>query len=478
MRWKAKSCVTHTSPAMKSVLLIVFAALAALSAVAWVTKPEPLAKGLLPLTRVTDSHPRRSIELAGFNRANPGLFLTLDPGNAGTDKIIVQSSSGVGPDLFDVYGGDQLQSFVESGIAMDVTEEARRLGFSAEENVWPAARGEVTYQGRQYSYPANVNVNILVYNKNLFDELGVPYPHEGMTWEELFALGKKFSRADSRDPLYGVASLSWKVFFESLHGEYFSPDGTQLLVSGPKMRRAFELHRRMIFEDRIAPSTVMLGAMAGQGGFGSGAINQFADGRFGMICVGKWALANFRRIREAQLLAGRADGLRLGAVMLPHFDGEPPFYRVMSKSVAVNALGERSEEAVKFLAFLATEEYARIINEGVDALPGNPAFADAGLEAGDPELSEIEMHEKMVAAMAHGYQPGQSPFLLTLDVDRVVSAQISRLEADPGLEIAEALAGAQRELEGLMQRNLNRDPQLAKRYLALTGRKKVQEAAR
>ncbi len=463
---------------MKLVIALVFASLCALSSVALLTKPESLAGDRVPLVRVSDSHPRRALELTAFNERHPALFLSLDPGNSGTEKIIVQSSSGVGPDLFDVYGGDQLQTFVESGIAMDVTEEAKRLGFSAEEKVWPAARGEVTYAGRQYSYPANVTVNILMFNKTLFDSLGLPYPADDLTWDELFALARRVMEAGgSRDSVYGVASLGWKIFFESQRGEYFTADGTQLLVAGPEMQRAFELHRRMIFEDRIAPTSTMLAAMSGQGGFGSGAINQFADGRFAMISVGKWALTNFRRVREHQLLERSGEAMRLGAVMLPHFPDRPPAYRVMSKSTAVNALSPRREEAVKFLAFLASEPYARIINGGVDSLPGNPAYENAGLEPGDAELSELAMHETTVDAMRFGYQPRPSPFLLNVDVNRVLDSQISRLEANPDLSIPAALASAQRELQTLMQRNLSRDPQLREQYRALTGRDTVREVS-
>ena len=67
----------------------------------------------------------------------------------------------------------------------------------------------------------------------------------------------------------------------------------------------------------------------------------------------------------------------------------------------------------------------------MDALPGNPAYADYGLQPGIPALSELEMHRNTVESMQHGYVLKQSPFLLTEDIYTVIKEQISRVEADP-----------------------------------------------
>lgn len=44
--------------------------------------------------------------------------------------------------------------------------------------------------------PFELNNNALFYNKSIFDKLGVPYPKDGMTWEELFELTKKVVRTE------------------------------------------------------------------------------------------------------------------------------------------------------------------------------------------------------------------------------------------------------------------------------------------
>ena len=472
---------------MKFLIAVVFAVLTVFTALAVATRPAPPHDGRTDLVRSSDYHPRRTLELEIFNRLFPKLRLSLDPTSGGTvtEKIIVQSSSGVGPDLYDVWGGEFLQPYVETGVAQDITEAARPHGFSMDDKVWPAVRWNIAYNDRQYSYPANCGVDILIYNKTVFDEMGVPYPTQDMTWEEMLTLAQRVTRprSEGKNLLYGVGALTWQFFFESQAGQFFSDDGTRLQITRGALTKAFEMHHDMLYKYRAAPSCVELKSMSGQGGFGGGeALNQFADGRFGMITIGKWALVNFRAAYRDQIdragndPAAQARVIRLGSVHLPHMAGQPPHYRIGSKSTAVNALGKHKEDVLAFLEYLTGPEYSAIINEGVDALPGNPAYADYGLKEGIPALSELEMHRNTVGSMSSGYLLRQSPFLLTQEVYRVVKEQIGRIESDPGLPVVNTLAATEAELLTLMQRNLDRNPPLAARYKALTGTTDVRAA--
>jgi ABC-type glycerol-3-phosphate transport system substrate-binding protein len=469
---------------MKGTIAIVFGALCCLSAVAMITRPSAPFTDRLALVRTTDSNPNRTKEAEGFAALNPTLGLQLDYSSNNIQKIIVQCSSGVGPDLYDTYGGTQLQTYVSSGIAQDVTKEAKELGFSIDGDTWPAVRGELSLEGVQYSYPANVNADILIYNKALFDRFGVPYPKQNITWDEFFELAKKMTRGEGANKVYGITPLSSGLFYETMRGEIFSPDGTKLLITGKQMQTAFQMYHDLIYKHKVAPSSLDMKAMAGQGGWGSGSINQFCDGRFAMINVGKWALANFRTAHKDQLEKWEKTGkdpekrknvLRLGSVLLPHHKGMKQSYTVSARSVTINALGTNKKEALQFMKFLASKEYSTIVNEAVDALPGNPKFANVGLTEGNPELEEMEMHRNTIKAMEYGYQRRLSPFLLASDVDRILKVQISRMESDQSLKIPELLADAQTELEALMQRNLDRDPNLRERYKELTGSDRVGE---
>lgn len=54
-----------------------------------------------------------------------------------------------------------------------------------------------------YGIPAQFTSKALYYNKDLFDQYGVPYPEDQMTWEEVFQLAQRFP---SQDGVYGFYS--------------------------------------------------------------------------------------------------------------------------------------------------------------------------------------------------------------------------------------------------------------------------------
>lgn len=467
-------------------LAILFGVLLVLSAIAALWRPNRDLHGKTPLVWVSDNNPARTLQIGAFNEEHPDLALRLDYGNHGTQKIILQSSSGVGPDIFD-YGDEDIATFVEAGVLWDVTEPAARMGFSARKDGWPSGENTVTYQDRQYGFPCNIGCAIVVYNKNVFDYFGVPYPKGLMTWEEFIAMARQVNshtnpKGDPKKPVYAISGADWRVFFNTQRGEFFSEDGQLKISDSAELQKAFAMHREFLFTYRFAPTTVEAKAMSGQGGWGSGNLSQFAAGRFAMVTTGHWALIAFGRAykQQAEFLQSRGikeediknpldRPMRLGAILIPHFTGLPPSYRVQSRVAGINAKSPRREEALQFLQYLAGPTYSRLLNEGSDWLPGNPQYAQLGVEPGPPALARPELQKATEDAMAYGYLPRRSPFLLSSDVTRVLGEQISRMESNPSISVETLLQAAEDNLQTLMRRNLERNPTLKKLYLERFG---------
>ncbi len=475
---------------MRPILLSVFGGLVILSAVAMLLVPSRPPPGVTPLLWASSANPFRQAQIQRFNQLHPDLEVRLDSSNNRFEKIIVQNSSGVGPDFFDVLTGSYLQAYVESGVAWDLTSVAGAHGIAADRDTWPGIHNEITYDGRQYGYPANVGTFLILYNKNIFDRFGVPYPQTDadLTWPEYFALLQRVSGVPpgGGKPVLGTnavdysgrapAPFLWKTLFFSQHGEFFSADGTRVTVDTPLMRTAFQMHKDAIFRDHVMPTTVELGTMTGQGGWGNGSITQFAEGHFATIVSGKFALASLRGFVEEQkrLLARweadperqrrepRPEVLRIGVFPLPHFAGMPQSCVALSQTVVINPDSKHREQALKFLQFLASDTYARMVE--VYGMPGNPRQVSYTYPISHEELAEHDITRCVVEMMRFGYQTRKSPFLLNFDVERVLNEQALRLEADPSLDVGTMLAGAQRELDELLQLNLRHDPQLAALY--------------
>ncbi|WP_027087494.1 ABC transporter substrate-binding protein [Cohnella panacarvi] len=68
--------------------------------------------------------------------------------------------------------------------------------------------------GKLYGLSPTFTSRALFYNKNLFDQYGVPYPTDDMSWEEVLQLAARFPvHKDGDAPLYGL----------SLYSEYRTP---------------------------------------------------------------------------------------------------------------------------------------------------------------------------------------------------------------------------------------------------------------
>ena len=468
-------------------LAAIFAGLLILCGVAAIWHPDQELGDKVPLVWVSDNNPARTAQIAAFNAENPDLSLRLDFGNGGTQKIILQSSSGVGPDIFD-FGSADIETFVESGVLWDVTDASVTMGFSALKDGWPEGAQTYTYNSRQYGFPCNTGAAILIYNKNVFDYFGVPYPQGLMTWKEFIDMAKKVNSQtspkigdDSR--IFAVTGAIWQQFFTGQHGEFFDPDGQLTIAESPELYRAFEMHREFLFTHQFMPSTIEAKAMSGQGGWGSGNLNQFAAGRFAMAITGHWALIAFGQAYQQQLDELTRNGLkeedikdplkkplRLGAVLIPKFSKLPPSYQVQSRVAGINAKSPRREEPLKFLQYLAGPTYSELLNAGEDWLPGNPEYSELGVDPGPPALSRQELQDRTVEAMSYGYSPRQSPFLLTSDVFRVIGNQISRLESTPDISTQALLDAAQSDLQTLMRRTLERNPNLESLFIERFGK--------
>ena len=465
---------------MKSILLGILLGLLAWTVVAQILKPVGTSNSENTIVYATNSTPARAEQIAAFNRTNPDLNIVPDFANFGDfRKLILQCSSGVGPDIFEAFYDAYLQAGKETGIILDLEPYLEQYGLEIEtEDSWPGLREQVSFDGRQYGVPLSVQVRILFYNKNIFDRFGVPYPQAPLTWREFIEIAKRvtYREVNPYDTIYGIVKLSHGDIFGTLRGEYFSEDGTQLLIDGDKMVRAVQLHRDLEEKHGVRLNEDEFAELTGRRG---GDVSQelFAQGRFAMIVRPKSLLSYLRQAIDHQrdqrakweANPGRRDEdrpevIRIGATLMPHFEGQPPFYAVTARSVAVNRRSAKLPTVLKFLSFLKSEEYCRIVNETLDYLPPNPRYVDVGLSPGYEELSELQAHRINVDALQFGYSPRKSAFLSLIDLNRVLNRHLARMNANRALDTRTALRQAREEAEALIDLNLKRNPRLKRRY--------------
>ncbi|MEF3310904.1 ABC transporter substrate-binding protein [Paenibacillus sp. GYB004] len=94
----------------------------------------------------------------------------------------------------------------------DMTELVKKHNFDLnrlEQSTVDAVRA--LSKGGLYALPFKMNVLSLMYNKDLFDKFGVPYPKDGMTWDETYELAKTMTRKEGETQYRGFLTQSYNI---------------------------------------------------------------------------------------------------------------------------------------------------------------------------------------------------------------------------------------------------------------------------
>ncbi len=118
-------------------------------------------------------------------------------------KLNALVASGETPDVFIVSPGPNLTTYVDPGVAADLTPylDADWKGqFSSD-----AVFAQQTYDGKIYAVPLNIAAACVFYNKEMFKEAGASVPK---TWDELIDACEKI-KAKGHTPITISAGTAW-----------------------------------------------------------------------------------------------------------------------------------------------------------------------------------------------------------------------------------------------------------------------------
>lgn len=445
---------------MKLPFAILLAALIAATFAIVKTLPPPPGGGRTVLVWVTDDNPVRKGQVDLFNRLNPDLYLMIDPSNNAQDKIIVQSIGGIGPDLFDSYGFASTETYVNAGIAWDITDPLREAGIVVQDLIWPVGIPSCVVKDRTYGFPCNVNADAIWFNMDLFDKAGIPYPKSGWTWEEFVDTATKLTVRDSRGkPVQFGYYMDWFGYpnlIKQHKARIWSEDGTQCTIGSDEGIAAFTKIHELMYKHRVMPSPQEEAALSTAGGWGTGGITFFMGGRVAMALGGRWWL---NRLRDQP-------NMRLGVVEMPY--AKVPVMQGGARCTLVNKNSPRREAALRFIKYLASREYNELVNEQADALPGVKKYSYTPIFEFNPRYPK-ETWNKTWRHVVEISQPEEvNPFVRGAELQPLnTQLDLIRANAKP---VAAALRDAEREMNERILRQISLKPHLRELYRERTGK--------
>ncbi|MDF2715822.1 MAG: extracellular solute-binding protein family 1 [Paenibacillus sp.] len=96
---------------------------------------------------------------------------------------------------------------MESALQFDMTELVKTQKVDLNKFEATLIDGvKLSGDGKLYALPVTNMVQVMFYNKSIFDRFGVPYPKNGMTWDETNELARKLTRKEDGKQFLGFAS--------------------------------------------------------------------------------------------------------------------------------------------------------------------------------------------------------------------------------------------------------------------------------
>ncbi len=328
----------------------------------------------------------RSIR-AEFERQHAGVRIQIEniPG-AGqyTPKLLMTYVAGNPPDVI-TLDASSAAVFIEPGLLTDLTPLIQAdPGFRLRDyftNVLDIA----VRDGRLYAIPLDFTPMVILYNKRLFDAVGVPCPSRDWTRGQFLETARALTGAEfgTEHRVQYACTFSpelpmWLPWVWAGGSDVLSPDGRHAVgyIDSPTTVETIRFLVELVRTHRVAP---FLSVSAAQGR------DLFRAGEAAMTLSGHWSLIEYR-----------ADGMDLGVAEVPGSGNEPATV-MYAAGLAISRVSTNRQLAWEYVKYMTSADVQRKRVAGGLAISANIAVARA-------RLGEA-VEDAFLAAVPHARPP-------------------------------------------------------------------------
>lgn len=299
--------------------------------------------------------------LDGFAKANPGItvkFSTTSGSQAGYQQTLqTRISGGQLADVF-VAPPEQLAVLVKNGVVKDLTKE------SFMKNIGDTNKKQSTVDGKVWSMSTTAWSNAFVYNKDLLAKAG--YKEIPDTWDDFLVMLKKLKAAGVDkpylEPKSGLGAPVEAWIGNDSSGKPKTID-QQIGDGGSSFSKSYTKYYEQwqrLFAEKVMGSDVT--------GLGDDQVrSEFAGGRLAVMPSGYWDVKPFKQ-------AGI--NCAFGRIPMLNKSDQPWAPGSADSGYAINAKlsGDKLESAKKFLAYLASDDGLKAIQDGAGLIPSTKNY--------------------------------------------------------------------------------------------------------
>ncbi|MBB6633379.1 ABC transporter substrate-binding protein [Cohnella thailandensis] len=288
-----------------------------------------------------------------FEEQNPTIKIEADfiQNNNYTAGIKIRLLGGEQMDVFDTWSPSLFEEFraLRGDMYLDLTDSEFLADF------FPNSLKPVTIDGKVYGAPEVMHSDGLLYNKTLFDKLGLEVPQ---TWDEFLLVCEKLKQAGvipiAMDSEWSTAQFFW--------GSIMSNNGAdeewtrkleegEVRIADPIFVEAIKMHKDIIDRGFVPPDWQNLKHEQSK--------DLIGQGEAAMIITGTWDIPSIQE---------RNPGNDIRFMMVPGREKTVPNINVGTYRV-ISSKTKYPEEAKKFVAFMTGRATQEKLAAGASAVP-------------------------------------------------------------------------------------------------------------
>ena len=281
--------------------------------------------------------------LAKFKETHPNITVTLEsvPFADYQQKVSVLAAGRELPDLAWI-SERMVPQFMANDILADISDIKDDAEFALNDFI-PSTLELFSSEGGLYGLPFSTPPSVIFYNKDLFEQAGLPTPNElaasgEWTWEKFTETAKALTSGTGADKTYGATFFrDWKTWIMlpsyswSNGSDIFNDDMTSFTWNDQYGVETFEMLNRMMFVDGSHPK--------------AGEQISFETGKLGMYFDGYSYMSKAREIKDFKWSIAPFPSGSMGSAPMMGQAG----YVVFEQT-------KHPEEAKELLKFLASQE--------------------------------------------------------------------------------------------------------------------------
>ncbi|MCZ8515214.1 extracellular solute-binding protein [Paenibacillus filicis] len=207
-------------------------------------------------------------------------------------------------------------------------------------------------KGELLAIPFSVNSSVLVYNKEIFNKFGVPFPKDNMTWEETIGLAKQVSKTVDGTNYNGIDVNGVRKFATALSLPLVDPASQKAVLANDGWKKAFQTAKAIT--DVLVDKKI-----------GSSTLGRFFDQSLAMFTYYVDVFGDIEKRTKDGSMSFDWD-----IVSMPSFPEAQGYgLRSLSHDLSITSTTPHKEEAFKVIQFLTGDEVQTALTKRGIRLP-------------------------------------------------------------------------------------------------------------